>query len=386
MNIFRRWKLRSLVSASRIPEAISYLRSLGLSKGESAITLAQAGMEQGAAKLAVHESPAWRDRHEADTAFHESLERGVDEIQRGGEPKGTAHLDVLLPPDGGAGPYLQLFDPEKKSWYGIDDEWWDGPARRSPGRFEQGQLAFGRYRWRDHWTGITSESFDIDGRHLQASTSLDLRSVAVVRGWVLLPPGCPGSGICVYRFGDLEGMLLSPCCPKEFGDGSCAVDGSFSVRIPGVLPVRLRVAGWAVDPDGPRTEVEVVGARDGVTLAPPIDATKAWSVHLSRSVSALEPVFLKHVHANGPSLLPHVFFGDVTRFVVGGFSDKPTQRSDSEKILALLEEAMGSPDEAVQNLVSVSFCENLMGEKPLEAIRAAMGPKLRAELSKYEGA
>jgi hypothetical protein len=42
---------------------------------------------------------------------------------------GTALLDVRLPPDGGACPYLQLFDPERQRWYGIDDEWWDGPTR-----------------------------------------------------------------------------------------------------------------------------------------------------------------------------------------------------------------------------------------------------------------
>lgn len=302
------------------------------------------------------------------------------------EPHGLALLNVQLPPDAGAGPYLQLFDPERKSWYGIDEEWWDGPTRRSPDRFEQGQLAFGRYRWRDHWTGITSAPFDIYDRHPEATSSLDLRSVAVVRGRVLLPPGCPGIGICVYRFGDLEGLLLSPCCPREFGDGNCAVDGSFAVRVPGIVPVRLRAAGWSVDLDGPRTEAEVLGARDGVALAAPIDATKAWSVYLSHVVPALEPVFLNHVHANSPNLLPHVFFGGVTRFVVSGFAEHPERRADAEKILVLLEEAIASPDDAVQNLVSVSFCENLLGEKPLEAIRAAMGPRLRVELAKYEGA
>lgn len=82
MNLFQRWRLRSLASASRTEDAISYLRSLGLSKGDSTIALRTAGMEAGAAKRAIQESPVWRDRHAADTAFCESLDRAVDELAR----------------------------------------------------------------------------------------------------------------------------------------------------------------------------------------------------------------------------------------------------------------------------------------------------------------
>jgi hypothetical protein len=89
---------------------------------------------------------------------------------------------------------------------------------------------------------------------------------------------------------------------------------------------------------------------------------------------ALRPFLDDHVAFNN-ELLPHVFFGDVTRFVVSGFAEHPERRADTEKILVVLEEAMGSPDEDVQNLVSVSFCEKLLG---------GMGPRLRAELAKYE--
>jgi hypothetical protein len=84
LNFFQRWRLRSLVSAARADDAIAYLRARGLSKGESAIALSRAGMDSGAAKLAVHKSRVWRDRHEADTTFHESLERAVDELQQDG--------------------------------------------------------------------------------------------------------------------------------------------------------------------------------------------------------------------------------------------------------------------------------------------------------------
>lgn len=117
----------------------------------------------------------------------------------------------------------------------------------------------------------------------------------------------------------------------------------------------------------------------------PVQSPKALVDRVVAVAPALLPVLGEHL-ADNRELLPHVFFGDVTRFVVSGFSDHSERRADAEKVLALLEEAIGSPDEDVQNLVSVSFCENLLGEKPLEAIRAAMGPRLRAELAKYENA
>lgn len=88
LNIFQRWKLRSLVAAARTDEAIAFLRVQGLSKGESAIALAGAGMEADAAKLAVHESQVWVDRHAADTEFHESLGRAVEGIVQGGNSRG----------------------------------------------------------------------------------------------------------------------------------------------------------------------------------------------------------------------------------------------------------------------------------------------------------
>jgi hypothetical protein len=152
-----------------------------------------------------------------------------------------------------------------------------------------------------------------------------------------------------------------------------------------------RDCGWVVrcdpGPDYPKaTEdhyLQVLGATERLVL----DSGDALFVErLVTEVPALRPLFDDHLAFFDDELPPHVFFGDVTRFVVSGFSDHPERRADAEKILTLLEEAIASPDEDVQNVVSDSFCENLLGEKPLEAIRDAMGPRLRAELAKYEGA
>lgn len=266
----------------------------------------------------------------------------------------------------------------------ADGEWiW---PLRDGDRYVWRELSPGRYRWTDFWSGISSAPFDLREGHPNVTSELDLSSVAIVHGRVVLPDGCPGTGIAVERLGGPDGMLLVPRCPAEFGSGVCAIDGSFSIRVPGTLPVRLRAWGRPIDSDAPRNEVEVLGERDGVALTASIDAPTAWVERVAYDAPAIEPRLLAHIHHNWPDLLPHVFFGDVTRFVVGGFSNRPKHHADAVKILALLEEAMGSPDEAVQNLVSVSFCENLLGEMPLEAIRAAMGPRLRAELAKYEGA
>jgi hypothetical protein len=300
---------------------------------------------------------------------------------------GIATVSIRLPRDGGAEPYLQQWNPNDQAWiaFAVADGERTWPLRHSQGdRYEWRELTAGRYRWIDSWSGISAEPFDIDADRATAESALDLSSVAIVRGTVLLPEGCPGIGIAVERLGGPDGMRSSPTCPPEFGRGLRDLDGAFAVRVPGSAPVRLRAWGRPVDGNAPRSEVEVLGARDGIALTATIDAARAWVERVVHEVPAIESRFLAHLEHNNLELLPHLFFGDLTRFVVSGFSDEPERRGDAEKILVLLEEAMGSPDEAVQNLVSVSFCENLLGEKPLDAIRASMGPRLRAELAMYE--
>ena len=79
-----RRKLTALISVGLIDEAIAYLRSEGFTKGTSAIALGQAGMDDGAAKSAVHSSLVWRDRFAADSKVWESLERALEELEREG--------------------------------------------------------------------------------------------------------------------------------------------------------------------------------------------------------------------------------------------------------------------------------------------------------------
>ncbi|HEV2500238.1 MAG TPA: hypothetical protein VGY31_11730 [Terriglobia bacterium] len=107
---------------------------------------------------------------------------------------------------------------------------------------------------------------------------------------------------------------------------------------------------------------------------------------LLQSAPELRPLLDEHIQQYD-ELLPHVFFGDVTRFVMdrvrteGGAGN---QDAVVRRILGFLEEAMASSDENVQELVSLSFLENLDPSDPAyEELKAMLGPNLRRELENY---
>lgn len=73
-----------------------------------------------------------------------------------------------------------------------------------------------------------------------------------------------------------------------------------------------------------------------------------------------------------------MFFGDVTRYVLDLWSSSGDDRAEARRVLDFLEEGFAGGDPDVQNLIAVSFLENLpyKGE-PDAGIRAALGPQLR---------
>lgn len=98
----------------------------------------------------------------------------------------------------------------------------------------------------------------------------------------------------------------------------------------------------------------------------------------------LEPLLQDHVEDFG-EVIPHVFFGDLTRYAVTAF----IQGDDMEQLkdlLAELERAFHAGNDEVANLIAVSFVENLPspGEQG-EDIRELLGPGLRAELENIQG-
>ncbi|HXG59945.1 MAG TPA: hypothetical protein VNO22_01100 [Planctomycetota bacterium] len=83
--------------------------------------------------------------------------------------------------------------------------------------------------------------------------------------------------------------------------------------------------------------------------------------------------------------LPNMVFGMLTEFVVRQYLTGQTgPGTPFDRALRFLEEAMGSKDPEVQNLVWVSFLENLDAHagEDFEGIKAKLGPKLRATLKK----
>lgn len=87
-------------------------------------------------------------------------------------------------------------------------------------------------------------------------------------------------------------------------------------------------------------------------------------------------------------MLPHVLMGDVTRFVISQHQLELKSRSLSpvlDRCLSFLEKAMQADSQEVQELLSVSFLENLAQSDDLYfSIRSRLGPALKAELRSYE--
>jgi hypothetical protein len=102
--------------------------------------------------------------------------------------------------------------------------------------------------------------------------------------------------------------------------------------------------------------------------------------------SPLGAVLEEHMQDNFGEILPHVFFGDLTRYVVslaseGGTATEFARLCEMYEILDYLEEVYSSGDEELSELISVSFLENL--PRPGEVgsqIRDIVGPNLTKQL------
>jgi hypothetical protein len=137
---------------------------------------------------------------------------------------------------------------------------------------------------------------------------------------------------------------------------------------------------------------DVLDALQGRWTMPDHSLTYSTFVeHLIREVPELRPVFEEHIRLYDEQL-PHVFMGDVTRFVIRSYheslSGDPDARSRHEllvRTLTILERAMASQDARLRELISVSFLENLnQAREAYEGIRSLLGRELRRELKSYE--
>jgi hypothetical protein len=110
-----------------------------------------------------------------------------------------------------------------------------------------------------------------------------------------------------------------------------------------------------------------------------MNSESSFIKNLLNAVPELSGTLDEHLAAND-SLLPHVFMGDVTRFYLSEV-EKSVENDVVLRLLSILEEGLNSGDEKVDELISVSFIENLGGEDTvIESSKHLMGPALRRTL------
>ena len=114
---------------------------------------------------------------------------------------------------------------------------------------------------------------------------------------------------------------------------------------------------------------------------PTISFVKASAARFPELKTLLE----EHTKDNDGEILPYVFLGDVTRYVLSllfaGSSGDLEARRELRRILDYLEDAYSNGGEEIQDLIALSFLENLprQGERGAQ-IRDMVGPNLKKQL------
>ena len=103
---------------------------------------------------------------------------------------------------------------------------------------------------------------------------------------------------------------------------------------------------------------------------------------IAEAIPDVRSILREHLEDQYGELLPHVFMGDLTRWVLRLLASAGPRDQRLQAVLGLMERGWGSSD-AVRELIGVSFLENL--PRPGEAqseIRNMLRPRLREELDK----
>jgi hypothetical protein len=102
---------------------------------------------------------------------------------------------------------------------------------------------------------------------------------------------------------------------------------------------------------------------------------------LLRRVPQLKAIYDEHLTDN-EMLLPHVFMGDVTRFIIAE-AETPRSQGALRTLLEHLENGLRTGSDEVKELIVVSVVENLIGEtKALMILKPLMGSSLKAEVER----
>lgn len=112
---------------------------------------------------------------------------------------------------------------------------------------------------------------------------------------------------------------------------------------------------------------------------------KNFVERLLRIVPELKVVYAEHLADNDNTLLPHVFMGDVVRFIVAkanGAGELPIL----QKLTQHLESELDAGSAEATELIRASFVENLIGEKvTVDKLKPLMGANLLREIEEICG-
>jgi len=119
------------------------------------------------------------------------------------------------------------------------------------------------------------------------------------------------------------------------------------------------------------------------------ETTIALVDHLAERFPRLRPILEEHVSDNFGAVLPHLFFGDLTRYAVdlflrsrGGSREGMEAGKELRDLLDFLEDVYVRGGDAIEELISVSFLEHL--PRPNEEvgwdIRSLVGPEMSKQL------
>ncbi len=96
---------------------------------------------------------------------------------------------------------------------------------------------------------------------------------------------------------------------------------------------------------------------------------------LVQSVTDLGLLYREHL-ADNDFLLPHVFLADVARYVLEAANSSGSSRA-AGRVLDTIESALAAANPVVEDLVTVSFAENVAWETNVDQVVDLAGPRLR---------
>lgn len=109
-----------------------------------------------------------------------------------------------------------------------------------------------------------------------------------------------------------------------------------------------------------------------------------FAVQLRHEVPGFAHIYDEHV-ADHDEVLPHVLLGDLVRFLSREVELRGAQSGALQQAMLLLEEGMASGEPRLQELIAVSFLENLdSADGSFSTIRMLFGPRLEEQHRQYE--